>query len=51
MKIRESWPERGQIEFINYSVRYRENLENVLNNITCTIKPNEKIGIVGKFFS
>ncbi|KAJ3191005.1 hypothetical protein HK101_008174 [Irineochytrium annulatum] len=42
------WPEHGVIEFKNYSTRYREGLDLVLNNISFAVKPNEKIGIVGR---
>lgn len=38
-----SWPDKGHIEFIGYSVKYRDELENVLNNINCDIKPGEKV--------
>ncbi|VDO01653.1 unnamed protein product, partial [Rodentolepis nana] len=41
------WPEGG-IEFINYSTRYREDLDLVLKSISVSIKPSEKIGIVGR---
>lgn len=43
-----SWPQNGQIEFVNYSLRYREDLDCALKNITCSINPGEKIGIVGR---
>nr|QUF59448.1 ATP-binding cassette transporter Abcc1-4 [Brachionus angularis] len=42
------WPENGNINFNNYSVKYREELDFVLKDINCTIKPGEKIGIVGR---
>ncbi|XP_025017040.1 canalicular multispecific organic anion transporter 1 isoform X2 [Tetranychus urticae] len=45
---RNTWPEKGEIVFKNYSTRYREGLDLVLKNIFCTIKPNEKVGIVGR---
>nr|CDS29611.2 canalicular multispecific organic anion [Hymenolepis microstoma] len=41
------WPEGG-IEFINYSTRYREDLDLVLKSISVSINPSEKIGIVGR---
>jgi ABC-type multidrug transport system fused ATPase/permease subunit len=47
-KPAESWPERGQIEFKNASLRYRENLPLVLKNLSLSVKPNEKIGICGR---
>ncbi|KAK6200466.1 P-loop containing nucleoside triphosphate hydrolase protein [Scheffersomyces amazonensis] len=43
-----SWPNKGAISFNNYSTKYRDNLEPVLHNLSFTIKPQEKIGIVGR---
>ncbi|CAF3717749.1 unnamed protein product [Rotaria sp. Silwood1] len=42
------WPNRGAIEFRNYSLRYRSNLEPALRNINLAIKPCERIGIMGR---
>ncbi|CAF3726386.1 unnamed protein product [Rotaria sp. Silwood1] len=42
------WPNRGAIEFRNYSLRYRSNLEPTLKNINLAIKPCEKVGIIGR---
>uniref|UniRef100_A0A8C9VTA4 ATP-binding cassette, sub-family C (CFTR/MRP), member 3 n=1 Tax=Scleropages formosus TaxID=113540 RepID=A0A8C9VTA4_SCLFO len=42
------WPQTGKVEFLNYSVRYREGLDLVLKNLTLSIKGGEKIGIVGR---
>nr|QUF59451.1 ATP-binding cassette transporter Abcc1-6-2 [Brachionus angularis] len=42
------WPNEGKVEFKNYSVKYREELDFVLKDINCTIKAGEKIGIVGR---
>ena len=42
------WPQNGEIEFKSYSVKYRHDLDHSLNSIDLTIKPNEKIGIVGR---
>ncbi|KAJ2802497.1 ATP-binding cassette transporter yor1 [Coemansia helicoidea] len=36
------------IEFCDYTMRYREDLEPALNGINLTIQPGEKIGIVGR---
>lgn len=47
-KPAESWPEHGQIEFKDVSLRYREGLPLVLKNISLSIKPGEKIGICGR---
>lgn len=43
-----SWPQKGEIVFENFKLRYRPGLELVLNGINLHIKPNEKIGIVGR---
>ena len=42
------WPAKGAIQFINYSTRYRSDLQPVLRNLNMTIQPGEKIGIVGR---
>uniref|UniRef100_A0A4W5LBQ3 ATP-binding cassette, sub-family C (CFTR/MRP), member 3 n=1 Tax=Hucho hucho TaxID=62062 RepID=A0A4W5LBQ3_9TELE len=42
------WPSQGNVEFRDYSVRYREGLELVLKNLTLSVKGGEKIGIVGR---
>ncbi|MBZ3874542.1 Canalicular multispecific organic anion transporter 1 [Sciurus carolinensis] len=42
------WPSRGEIQFSNYQVRYRPELDLVLKGITCDIKSTEKVGVVGR---
>uniref|UniRef100_A0A7N8YLG0 ATP-binding cassette, sub-family C (CFTR/MRP), member 3 n=1 Tax=Mastacembelus armatus TaxID=205130 RepID=A0A7N8YLG0_9TELE len=42
------WPIKGNVEFQNYSVRYREGLDLVLKNLTLNVRGGEKIGIVGR---
>lgn len=42
------WPNKGEIVFKNVSLSYDKNLPNVLKNISLTIHPAEKIGIVGR---
>ncbi|XP_048027585.1 ATP-binding cassette sub-family C member 3 isoform X2 [Megalobrama amblycephala] len=42
------WPPEGNVEFVDYSVRYREGLDLVLRNISLKVKGGEKIGIVGR---
>uniref|UniRef100_A0A7N8XVA8 ATP-binding cassette, sub-family C (CFTR/MRP), member 2 n=1 Tax=Mastacembelus armatus TaxID=205130 RepID=A0A7N8XVA8_9TELE len=44
----EKWPEAGSLQFENYKVRYRPELDLVLHGITCEIDSTEKIGIVGR---
>ncbi|KAJ2757826.1 hypothetical protein IWQ57_006994, partial [Coemansia nantahalensis] len=42
------WPPRGTIEFRNFGMRYREDANPVLSNVCLTIRPGEKVGIVGR---
>ncbi|XP_037256527.1 ATP-binding cassette sub-family C member 2 isoform X3 [Falco biarmicus] len=42
------WPSKGEIQFIDYKVRYRPELDLVLQEITCTIGSTEKVGVVGR---
>uniref|UniRef100_A0A673W5I6 Canalicular multispecific organic anion transporter 2-like n=1 Tax=Salmo trutta TaxID=8032 RepID=A0A673W5I6_SALTR len=42
------WPSQGKVEFLDYSVRYREGLDLVLKNLTLSVVGGEKIGIVGR---
>ncbi|XP_059833182.1 ATP-binding cassette sub-family C member 5-like [Hypanus sabinus] len=43
-----NWPQEGQIQFHEVAMCYRDNLPFVLKKVTFTIKPQEKIGIVGR---
>jgi ATP-binding cassette subfamily C (CFTR/MRP) protein 1 len=43
-----NWPIQGKIEFKNYKLKYREELEPVLKGINLTILPQNKIGIIGR---
>lgn len=43
-----AWPAKGEVDFKNYSTRYREGLDLVLKNISLDIKSHEKIGVVGR---
>lgn len=42
-----NWPS-GAIEYKNYSSRYRDGLDLVLKDLSFSVKPKEKIGIVGR---
>ncbi|XP_047399638.1 ATP-binding cassette sub-family C member 3 [Sciurus carolinensis] len=44
----EGWPLHGEVEFRNYSVRYRPGLELVLKNLSLRVRGGEKVGIVGR---
>ncbi|KAJ2042756.1 hypothetical protein H4S04_007127, partial [Coemansia sp. S16] len=43
-----SWPEQGMVEFKNYSTRYREGLSLVLKDVSFSVRPREKVGIIGR---
>jgi ABC-type multidrug transport system fused ATPase/permease subunit len=43
-----SWPEKGQIEFIDVSLRYRPQTELVLKNLSFVVEPGMKVGVVGR---
>ncbi|XP_060696408.1 multidrug resistance-associated protein 1 isoform X2 [Hemiscyllium ocellatum] len=44
----QTWPSEGKIEFVNYGLRYREDLDLALKDITVSINGGEKVGIVGR---
>ena len=43
-----NWPSQGSVEFIDYTTRYRAELDPVLRNLTFRIAAREKVGIVGR---
>ncbi|KAM3916377.1 multidrug resistance-associated protein 1-like [Leptodactylus fuscus] len=43
-----NWPHAGRIEFQNYGLRYRKDLELALKKVTASIQPGDKVGIVGR---
>jgi ABC-type multidrug transport system fused ATPase/permease subunit len=43
-----NWPNKGKIEFLNFSVKYRPDTEIVLKNLSFVIQGKEKVGIVGR---
>lgn len=43
-----NWPANGEVNFKDYSTRYRPELDLVLKNVNLSVKPHEKIGIVGR---
>jgi ABC-type multidrug transport system fused ATPase/permease subunit len=44
----EKWPQDGQIKYNNIVLKYQEFGATVLKNVTLTVKPREKVGIVGR---
>ncbi|RDA84774.1 hypothetical protein CP532_0999 [Ophiocordyceps camponoti-leonardi (nom. inval.)] len=43
-----SWPDEGNVEFVDYTTRYRTDLEPVLRGISLRIRGRQKVGIVGR---
>ncbi|CAF2642751.1 unnamed protein product [Rotaria sp. Silwood2] len=48
VKTSSKWPTHGKVEFRNYSLRHRFNLEYVIRNIDLHIESHQKIGIIGR---
>ncbi|CAF0886159.1 unnamed protein product [Rotaria sp. Silwood1] len=42
------WPAHGKIQFSNYSLRHRLNLQYAIRNIDLNIEAGQKIGIIGR---
>jgi len=42
------WPSQGAVEFKGYTTRYRPDLDAVLKEVSFSVKPGEKVGIVGR---
>lgn len=43
-----SWPQNGEIDFKNVDLAYRPGLPLVLKRVSFSVRPREKIGIVGR---
>jgi ABC-type multidrug transport system fused ATPase/permease subunit len=43
-----NWPSHGAVQFIDYTTRYRADLDPVLKNVTFNILAGENVGIVGR---
>ena len=44
----ENWQQIGEIEFKDFSVRYRPRTEIVLKKINFHVQPGEKVGVCGR---
>jgi ABC-type multidrug transport system fused ATPase/permease subunit len=47
-KPNSDWPTTGRIDFSHYTASYRPGLDPVLKDLNLTVKPGEKVGIVGR---
>ncbi|XP_069823859.1 ATP-binding cassette sub-family C member 8 [Dendropsophus ebraccatus] len=47
-QIPQNWPDRGEIQIQNLSVRYDSSLKPVLKHVNAHITPGQKIGICGR---
>ncbi|KAG8899063.1 hypothetical protein FRC01_010678, partial [Tulasnella sp. 417] len=47
-KPSQEWPSKGEIEFRDYSMRYRPDLDRCLNSLNLRINGGERIGICGR---
>lgn len=43
-----NWPSQGNIDFIEFSTRYRADLQPVLKRVTFSVRAAERIGVVGR---
>lgn len=48
LKIPRDWPSKGLIEFRGVTVRYDPDGPDILSNINLTIRPGERIAVVGR---
>ena len=42
------WPHSGKVTFTNMTMKYREDLAPAVNEVSFTIEPGMKVGIVGR---
>jgi len=47
-KLVETWPASGQVELQDVSLRYRDDLPLVLNDVSFKVSPGQRVGIVGR---
>lgn len=45
---KQQWPQQGEIEFRNATMKYRVELEPSIKSLSFTVQPNMKVGIVGR---
>jgi len=42
------WPQKGEIQYQNYAMKYRPTLPPVLHDLTFTVKSGESVGVCGR---
>ncbi|KAJ2870063.1 Canalicular multispecific organic anion transporter 1 [Coemansia aciculifera] len=47
-RVPSEWPQNGNVEFKDLSIKYGADLDYALKNLNFTVRPGEKIGIVGR---
>uniref|UniRef100_A0AAY5F1U3 ATP-binding cassette, sub-family C (CFTR/MRP), member 8 n=1 Tax=Electrophorus electricus TaxID=8005 RepID=A0AAY5F1U3_ELEEL len=47
-QVPEGWPQRGEIQIQNLSVRYDSSLKPVLKHVNAHVRPGQKVGICGR---
>ena len=48
VKPDKKWPSVGKVDFIDMSLRYRPTTDLVLKNLSFTVDPGMKVGVVGR---
>lgn len=48
LQLEESWPQSGDLEFKNVSLRYAEHLPMVLKNVSFKVKSGSRVGLIGR---
>lgn len=46
--VKSTWPENGEVNFVDVSLKYRPNCELVLKDLTFKVDPGTKVGVVGR---
>ncbi|MBY0554615.1 ATP-binding cassette domain-containing protein [bacterium] len=48
LQLEESWPQSGDLEFKNVSLRYADHLPLVLKNVSFKVKSGARVGLIGR---
>ena len=46
--IKQNWPPKGEITFDEISMRYRDGMDPSMKDVSMSIQPGMKVGIVGR---